>query len=123
MPGVYAAGDVARYADAVFGGRRRVEHVFGAKRQGKTAGANMAGAGLVHRDALYFWSEVCGIEVEFVGDLTREADRAELDGSLSDAAFVQRRYAGGRLTAAVLVGQEEAKAGELAEEILNAWAE
>ena len=87
-----------------------------------TVGANMAGAGLVHRDPLYFWSEVCGVEVECVGAFDREADRVELDGSFADGAFVQRRYAGDRLTAAILVGQEEARAGELADEILDAWA-
>lgn len=67
-PHVYAAGDVARYPDAICG-RRRVEHVDNAEHMGRQAGRNMAGADEPYAYTPYFYSQVFGTRYEALGSL------------------------------------------------------
>jgi NADPH-dependent 2,4-dienoyl-CoA reductase/sulfur reductase-like enzyme len=68
-PNVYAAGDVARYPDAVLGTRRRVEHEDAANTMGKTAGQIMAGANVTYDHTPYFYSDLFELGYEAVGKL------------------------------------------------------
>lgn len=69
VPGIYAAGDLAEYPDAVLGGRRRVEHWDNAVNQGKLAGRNLAGAGERYDYLPYFYSDLFEFGYEAVGDI------------------------------------------------------
>jgi len=73
---VYAAGDVARYDDALLG-RRRVEHVDNAEAMGKRAGRNMAGADEAYDYTPIFWSDLFDNGYEAVGDLDARLDTVE----------------------------------------------
>ncbi|WP_035282131.1 NAD(P)/FAD-dependent oxidoreductase [Brevibacterium album] len=81
-PDVWAAGDVARYPDALLG-VRRVEHVDNAEHQGATAGRNMAaartGRGTVEAYAYtpIFWSDLFDYGYEAVGELSARLDTTE----------------------------------------------
>jgi NADPH-dependent 2,4-dienoyl-CoA reductase/sulfur reductase-like enzyme len=65
--GIYAAGDVANYPDAVLGLRRRVEHADAARAMGRAAGRNMAGAGEPYRYLPMFYSDLFELGYEAVG--------------------------------------------------------
>ena len=65
--GIYAAGDVANYPDAVLGLRRRVEHADAARAMGRAAGRNMAGAGEPYHYLPMFYSDLFELGYEAVG--------------------------------------------------------
>ncbi len=81
-PNVWAAGDVARYEDALLGDRR-VEHVDNAEHMGAVAGRNMAVARARRGDAEsytytpIFWSDLFDYGYEAVGELNAQFDTVE----------------------------------------------
>ena len=72
-PSVYAAGDVASYPDALLG-RRRIEHVDLARKQGRAAGRAMVGDETPFTYTPYFYSMVFGHRYEAVGTLDASLD-------------------------------------------------
>jgi 3-phenylpropionate/trans-cinnamate dioxygenase ferredoxin reductase component len=66
---VFAAGDVARFPDAVLGGERRVEHEDHATSHGRRVGANMAGAAEPYDRLPFFYSDLFDLGYEAVGVL------------------------------------------------------
>jgi NADPH-dependent 2,4-dienoyl-CoA reductase/sulfur reductase-like enzyme len=68
-PGVFAAGDVARFSNEALGGRIRVEHEDAALSQGRSAGRNMAGAAEPYRHLPFFYSDLFDLGYEAVGRL------------------------------------------------------
>jgi len=68
-PGVYAAGDVARFPNEALGERTRVEHEDAALSMGRTAGRNMAGAGERYDHLPFFYSDIFDLGYEAVGKL------------------------------------------------------
>ena len=74
--GIYAAGDVANYPDAILG-RRRVEHVDNAEQMGRQAGRNLAGADEPYTHTPYYYSVVFGTRYEAVGTLDSSLETIE----------------------------------------------
>jgi NADPH-dependent 2,4-dienoyl-CoA reductase/sulfur reductase-like enzyme len=68
-PGVYAAGDVARFPCPPLGGPVRVEHEDAALTMGRAAGRNMAGAQERYDHLPFFYSDLFDLGYEAVGRL------------------------------------------------------
>ena len=65
-PGVWAAGDVARFPSAIFG-QRRVEHEDNALTMGRIAGLSMAGRDVRYDHLPFFYSDLFEFGYEAVG--------------------------------------------------------
>lgn len=106
-PGIWAAGDIARWPEAGTGRRLRVEHWVVAQRQGETAARNMLGAREPFRAVPYFWSQHYDAQIQVVGHAGRW-DSAEVRGSLAKRDFVAAYREAGRIAAVASVGRDRA---------------
>ncbi|HSS61596.1 MAG TPA: FAD-dependent oxidoreductase [Candidatus Limnocylindrales bacterium] len=65
--GVFAAGDVTRFAHPLFATRIRVEHFQTSQRQGFAVGRAMAGQGKPFAEVPWFWSDQYDLNLQYAG--------------------------------------------------------
>jgi NADPH-dependent 2,4-dienoyl-CoA reductase/sulfur reductase-like enzyme len=106
VPGVYAAGDVARFIDPLFGRRRRIGHWSNASYQGRQVGRILAGSDGRYDTVSTFFTESFGLTLKVFGDLSRHDDRITR-GSFADGDAIVFYLERGRLSGTLHTGQDE----------------
>ena len=104
-PGVFAAGDIARFPYAPTGESVRIEHWAVAQRMGRVAALNMLGRDLPFASPPFFWSTQFDVTINYVGH-AESWDRIDVEGDLRkrDATVAYRR--GGKTLAVATLGRD-----------------
>lgn len=97
-PGIFAAGDIARWPDPHSGASIRVEHWVVAQRQGQVAALNMLGARQKFDAVPFFWSQHYDVPINYVGH-AENWDEVAIEGDVAARDCVVRFKSKGRVLA------------------------
>ena len=107
VPGIYAAGDIARWPDPHSGENIRVEHWVVAERQGQAAAHNMLGQRQAFDTVPFFWSQHYDVPINYVG-YAEKWDEIAIDGDIAARDCLLRYKAKGRVLAVTSIYRDVA---------------
>jgi len=102
LPGVYAAGDVARFWHPTLGERLRLEHFDHAQHQGVAAARSMLDNGEPYAPLPFFWSDQFEQSLQYVG-YPGQADEVVVRGAAESRSWSAYYLRAGYARAALLV--------------------
>lgn len=110
VPGIYAAGDVARWHNPLFGESMRLEHWTSAAEQGAVAARNAineVGRAEIYSTVPYFWSDWYDCRIQFVGRPVADEVKV-VSGDPTEGRCVALYRRGSRLVGALTLNQPTA---------------
>ena len=101
-PGIYAAGDVARWPNPLFGEEMRVEHWTNAAEQGALAASNLLAVAAGESPEAYapvpfFWSDQLDQRIQFLGRSAPDDEVVVGAGSVADGKLLALYGRNGKL--------------------------
>lgn len=106
VPGIYAAGDVARWRDKASGQALRIEHWVVAERQGQVTAENLLGANKKFQDVPFFWSVHYDLTINYAGH-AQSWDAIEIDGDIAARDCLVRYQKNGVTIAVAGIGRDK----------------
>lgn len=107
VPGIVAAGDVARWRNPLFEESMRIEHWSNATEQAMAATATLlaTGAPAPFSSVPFFWSDQYDLKIQSAGFLAGADESKVVAGSLEERRFLKLYGRKGRWVGAVAVGE------------------
>jgi NADPH-dependent 2,4-dienoyl-CoA reductase/sulfur reductase-like enzyme len=125
VPGIFAAGDIARWPDPHTGDNLRIEHWVVAERQGQTVARNILGQRQRFSEVPFFWSQHYDVPINYIGHAERWDD-LDIEGNIEARDCLVRYRRNGKVLAVASIfrdidnlkeeaAMEHAAAGERAQ--------
>src|SRR6516165_12054293 len=125
VPGIFAAGDIARWPDPHTGENLRIEHWVVAERQGQTAARNILGQRQRFSEVPFFWSQHYDVPINYIGH-AEKWDDLDIEGNIDARDCLVRYRRNGKVLAVASIfrdidnlkeeaAMEHAAAGEQAQ--------
>ena len=105
-PGIYAAGDIARWPDPDLGRAHPRRALGGRRAAGSDRGAQYDGVRTPFRSAPFFWSQHYDVPINYVGH-AEKWDAIEIEGDVMKRDCVVRYKLGGRILAVASIYRDK----------------
>ena len=106
VPGIFAAGDVARWRDPANGKLKRIEHWVLAERHGQIVAENILGARTAFQDVPFFWSVHYDVSIRYVGHAPLW-DTIEIEGNMAAHDCLIHYKQAGKTMAVAAIGRDK----------------